>query len=103
MEEIQTKFGTEAMEDFLRACLEQAEVGSSAGYMIQMAWNADKNRQATLDETIRYAKAHCDALTRKNRQLTSDNQELKSDNRKLKSASRELKRKRRSIEINGKE
>lgn len=71
------KFGTDASEDFLRACKEHAEVAPSSAHAIELAWNTEEKRQATMGEALKYAKACCDSLTKQLVELKAKHPERK--------------------------
>ena len=60
--EIKKKYGDEAMEDFLRARLDQMDAAPSASYTVKIVWNRRLERKATLAEVIHFAKACGDVL-----------------------------------------
>ena len=60
--EIKKLYGNEAMEDFLRANLDQLDLAPCANHSVKMVWNPRLKRKATLAEVVRFAKACGDVL-----------------------------------------
>ena len=59
---INQTYGNEAMEDFLRANLDQLDVAPRANYSVKMVWNPRLKRRATMAEVIHFTKACNDVL-----------------------------------------
>ena len=59
---IKNAYGNAAMEDFLRANLDQSDLAPSDNFSVRTVWNPRLKRKATLAEVVDFAKTCSDVL-----------------------------------------